>query len=132
MSSTHRILHDPDGHLEGELPLDRQPHERLVQAVLGWNGEPGLAPADLQQIALQLTEAARAVAADVHHAAERLPVDHPARALAEVVLADADRLLAAAPEGTVCCARDRAGLVRALYERLDRLTECASPPLRAL
>ncbi|MEV4190899.1 restriction endonuclease, partial [Streptomyces toxytricini] len=65
MSSRHLALHDPEGHLEGELPLDRSTHERLAKAVLGWTGETGLQPADLQQIALQLTGAARAVADDV-------------------------------------------------------------------
>ncbi|MEU6400713.1 DUF6415 family natural product biosynthesis protein [Streptomyces cinnamoneus] len=132
MSSTHLALHDPEGHLEGELPLDRVPHEALVKAVLGWTGDPGLRPADIQQIALQLTGAARAVADDVHRAADQLPADHPARTLADVVLAEAERRLSAALQGTVRCAQGRARLVRALYERLDRLAETAARPVRAL
>ncbi|MCY0923921.1 MULTISPECIES: DUF6415 family natural product biosynthesis protein [unclassified Streptomyces] len=130
--SAHLALHDPEGHLEGELPLDRVPHECLVKAVLGWTGDPGLRPADVQQIALQLTGAARAVAGDVRRAADRLPADHPARALADVVLAEAERRLSATLQGTVHCAQGRALLVRALYERLDRLAEPAARPVRAL
>lgn len=132
MSSTHLVLHDPEGHLEGELPLDRVPHECLVKAVLGWTGDPGLRPADIQQIALQLTGAARAVAGDVRRAADQLPADHPARALADVVLAEAERRLSASLQGAVRCAQGRARLVRALYERLDRLAETAARPVRAL
>ncbi|KJY17224.1 restriction endonuclease HaeIII, partial [Streptomyces katrae] len=50
-----------------------------------------------------------------------------------VVLDEADRRLSAAPDGTVLCAQGRARLIRALYERLDRLTEAAvSAPAKAL
>ncbi|MER7001340.1 DUF6415 family natural product biosynthesis protein [Streptomyces sp. NPDC000410] len=133
MSSRHLALHDPEGLLEGELPLDRSTHERLAEAVLGWTGETGLRPADVLQIALQLTGAARAVAADVRRAADRLPADHAARALADVVLDETDRRLSAGPDGTVRCAQGRARLIRALYERLDRLTEAAaSAPAKAV
>lgn len=125
MSSTHRVLHDPEGHLEADLPLDRAPHECLIKAVFGWTGDPGLAPADLQQIALLLTGAARAVAGDVRRAADLLPAEHAARALADVVLDEADRRLAGRMEGTVRCVQGRARLVRALYERLDRLVAAA-------
>ncbi|RSS78246.1 restriction endonuclease [Streptomyces sp. WAC05292] len=131
--STHTVLYDPAGLLEGGLPLDRATHERLAKAVLGWTGETGLQLADLQQIALQLTGAARAVAAEVRRAADQLPADHAARALADVVLEGADRCLSGAPEGTVRCVQGCARLIRALYERLDRLTEAvASRPARAL
>lgn len=132
MSGTYLVLHDPEGHLEGELPLDRRSHESLAKAVLRWTVDPGLRPADLQQIALQLTGAARAVADDLRRAADQLPEDHAARALADVVLHEADRDLSAAPNGTVRCAQTRAHLIRALYERLDRLTETGARPVRAL
>ncbi|MFF2236262.1 restriction endonuclease [Streptomyces anulatus] len=125
MSSTHQVLHDPEGHLEADLPLDRAPHECLIKAVFAWTGDPGLAPADLHQIALLLTGAARAVAGDVRRAADLLPDEHAARALADVVLAEADRRLSGRMEGTVRCVQDRARLVRALYERLDRLVAAA-------
>ncbi|WP_030960635.1 DUF6415 family natural product biosynthesis protein [Streptomyces sp. NRRL S-378] len=125
MSSTHLVLHDPEGRFDTELPLDRELHKCLVKAVLGWTGNPGLPPADLQQIALLLTGTARAVAADVRRAADLLPEDHAARALADVVLEEADRRLSVPPEGSTRCAQNRARLVRALYERLDRLVAVA-------
>ncbi|MFF3214290.1 restriction endonuclease [Streptomyces sp. NPDC002886] len=121
MSSTHLVLHDPEGPLEAELPLDRELHKGLVKAVLGWTGQPNLPPADLHQIALLLTGAARAVAADVRRTALLLPDDHAARALADLVLEKADRHLSAPLVGTARCAQGHARLVRALYERLDRL-----------
>ncbi|MFI0220048.1 DUF6415 family natural product biosynthesis protein [Streptomyces lydicus] len=125
MSSTHLVLHNPEGRLEAELPLDRELHKGLVKAVLGWTGNPGLPPADLQQIALLVSGAARAVAADVRRAAVLLPEDHAARALADVVLEEAERRLSVPLEGTARCAQRHARLVRALYERLDRLAGVA-------
>ncbi|MDX3434400.1 restriction endonuclease [Streptomyces sp. ME01-18a] len=121
MSSTPLVLHDP----QAELPLDRAPHECLIKAVFGWTGNPGLASADIQQIALLFTGAARAVASDVRRAADLLPDEHAARALADVVLEEADRRLSLGIEGTVRCVQDRARLVRALYERLARLVGAA-------
>jgi hypothetical protein len=129
MSSTHRVLHDPEGHLEADLPLDRAPHECLIKAVSGWTGDPGLAPADLQQIALLLTGAARTVAGDVRRAADLLPDENAARALADIVLEEADRRLSSRMEGTVRCVQGRARLVRALYERLDRLVSATPEPV---
>ncbi|MFF3335730.1 restriction endonuclease [Streptomyces sp. NPDC002888] len=121
-SRTHTVLYDPQGLIEAELPLDRAPYEALVTAVLAWT-TPGLASRDYTQIALQLTGHARAVAADVQCHVQLLPADNGRRALADVVLGDAGRLLSAPIEGTAACVQDRARLVRALYERLDRLTQ---------
>lgn len=45
------------------------------------------------------------------------------RAPADVVLDDAHQLLSEPLEGTAACVKDRARLVRALCERLDRLTQ---------
>ncbi|MFG2711979.1 DUF6415 family natural product biosynthesis protein [Streptomyces goshikiensis] len=133
MSGTHVALYDPEGHLNGELPLDRASHERMVKAALGWPADPGLRPADLEQIALQLTGAAHAVADDVRHAAEQLAGGHTARALVATVLAEAQHRLAADPRGTVRCAQGHARLVRTLYEHLDHLTEAAPRrPVKAL
>ncbi|MFI6056135.1 restriction endonuclease [Streptomyces violascens] len=132
MNSTHTVLYDPEGHLEADCPLDRAAHQRLVQSVLTLTDTLDLEPADLQQIALQLTGAARSVADDVRHAAEQLPADHQARALVYVVLEEADRRMSVPLEGTVHCAQGRARLVRALYERLDRLAETTPQPVRAL
>ncbi|MEU5736117.1 restriction endonuclease [Streptomyces antimycoticus] len=128
MTSTHRVLHDPQDHFEAELPLDRETYQRLVDAVLGWDGDPGLHEGEYQQIALQLTVAARAVAGDVCRTADQLPADHPARVLAEDVLEDSRRRLSRALQGTGRCVQDRARLVRALYGRLDRLTEVIDSP----
>ncbi|MEV7906601.1 restriction endonuclease [Streptomyces anulatus] len=114
--------HDPHGLIEAELPLDRAPHEALVTAVLAWS-DPDLAPSDYEQIALQLTGHARAVAADVRRHAAALPKSDGRGALAEVVLREADGCLSAPLEGTARCAQNRARLVRVLYTRLDRLTE---------
>ena len=122
MSDTHVVLYDPRGLIEAELPLDRAPHEALVTAVLAWK-DPDLAPRDYEQIALQLTGHARAVAADVRHHAAALPKNDGRGALAEVVLREADGRLSAPLQGTARCVQNRARLVRALYTRLDRLTE---------
>lgn len=129
MSSTHTVLYDPEGRIEAELPLDREPYESLVKAVLAWDGDdPGgvLQPRDYEQIALQLTGHARAVAADVQRHTARLPMGSGRRALAEVVLGEAERRLSVPLRGTVRCAQNRARLVRALYERLDRLEAAVS------
>ncbi|WP_425588427.1 restriction endonuclease [Streptomyces tremellae] len=79
------MLHDPEGLLDAELSLDRAPHEALVTAVLAWK-DPDLAPRDYEQIALQLTGHARAVAADVRRLAAALPKSDGRGALAELIL----------------------------------------------
>ncbi|MGW4995203.1 DUF6415 family natural product biosynthesis protein [Streptomyces mirabilis] len=122
MSGRHAVLYDPRGLIEAELPLDRAPHEALVTAVLAWK-DPDLEPRDYEQIALQLTGHARAVAADVRRHAAALPKSDGRGALAEVVLREAHGRLSTPLEGTARCVQNRARLVRALYTRLDRLTE---------
>ncbi|MEU3787440.1 DUF6415 family natural product biosynthesis protein [Streptomyces sp900129855] len=122
MSGAHIVLHDPQGLLDAELPLDRAPYEALVTAVLAWQN-PNLTPGDFEQIALQLTGHARAVAADVRRHAAALPKNDGRGALAEVILREAAGRLSQPIQGTARCAQNRARLVRALYERLDRLTE---------
>ncbi|MEU2770817.1 DUF6415 family natural product biosynthesis protein [Streptomyces diastaticus] len=126
-TSTHTVLYDPDGLIEAGLPLDREPYECLVKAVLAWTGEDTLTARDLEQIALQLTGHARAVASDVGHRADQLPKDSGPKALADVVLREAEGRLSVPIEGTVRCVQNRARLVRALYERLDRLEAAATP-----
>ncbi|MFD9151870.1 DUF6415 family natural product biosynthesis protein [Streptomyces diastaticus] len=126
-TSTHTVLYDPDGLIEAGLPLDREPYECLVKAVLAWTGEDTLTARDLEQIALQLTGHARAVASDVRHRADQLPKDSGPKALADVVLREAEGRLSVPIEGTVRCVQNRARLVRALYERLDRLEAAATP-----
>ncbi|MEU3064120.1 DUF6415 family natural product biosynthesis protein [Streptomyces subrutilus] len=126
-TSSHTVLYDPDGLIEAELPLDREPYECLVKAVLAWTGEDTLAERDYEQIGLQLTGHARAVASDVRRRADRLPKSSGRRALADVVLREAEGQLSAPLEGTVHCVQNRARLVRALYERLDRLEAAPAP-----
>ncbi|MFE4800471.1 DUF6415 family natural product biosynthesis protein [Streptomyces sp. NPDC056708] len=120
-TSSHTVLYDPDGLIEAELPLDREPYESLVKAVLAWTGPDPLTTRDYEQIALQLTGHARAVASDVRCRADQLPKDSGPKALADVVLREAEGRLSTTIEGTVRCVQNRARLVRALYERLDRL-----------
>ncbi|MYZ38060.1 MULTISPECIES: restriction endonuclease [unclassified Streptomyces] len=124
MSDTHAVLYDPRGLIEAELPLDRAPHEALVIAALAWK-TPDLAPRDYEQIALQLTGHARAIAADVRRHAAALSKNDGRGALAEVILRETDRRLSTPLEGTARCVQNRARLVQALYTRLDRLTEHA-------
>ncbi|MET9438636.1 DUF6415 family natural product biosynthesis protein [Streptomyces sp. NPDC006551] len=126
-TSTHTVLYDPDGLVQAELPLDREPYESLVKAVLAWTGEDTLATRDYQQISLQLTGHARALAADVRRRADQLPKSSGPWALADVVLREAEGRLSATLEGTVRCVQNRARLVRALYERLDRLEAALAP-----
>ncbi|MER5680711.1 MULTISPECIES: DUF6415 family natural product biosynthesis protein [Streptomyces] len=120
MSDTYAVLHDPDGLVAVELPLDRAPHEALVTAVLAWK-EPNLTPCDYEQIVLQLTGHARAVAADVQRHVDALPKNDGRGALAEVILREAAGRLSQPIQGTARCVKNRARLVRALYQRLDRL-----------
>ncbi|MFC8823014.1 DUF6415 family natural product biosynthesis protein [Streptomyces rochei] len=124
-TSSHTVLHDPDGLIEAGLPLDREPYESLVKAVLAWTDQDALTARDLEQIALQLTGHARAVASDVRRRAAQLPKDSGPKALADVVLREAEGRLSTTIEGTVRCVQNRARLVRALYERLDRLEAAA-------
>ncbi|MFE2936751.1 DUF6415 family natural product biosynthesis protein [Streptomyces sp. NPDC059278] len=130
MSDTHVVLYDPHGLIEAELPLDRAPYEALVTAVLAWK-DPHLQPRDYEQIALQLTGHARAVAADVRRHAAALPKNDGRGALAEVILREADGRLSAPLQGAARCVQNRARLVRALYTRLDRLEAVLGHPATA-
>lgn len=116
-------VYDPQGVVEAALPLDRRMHEQLAAAVLAWNAVDPLAPDDYAQVALLLTGAVRAVAADVRRCADQLPDADNKRLLAELVLADTDAELSQPFRGSLCCVQCRARLVRGLYERLDRLSE---------
>ncbi|MCY0954655.1 restriction endonuclease [Streptomyces sp. H27-S2] len=126
-TSSHTALYDPDGLIQAELPLAREPHESLVKAVLAWTDEDTLVVRDYEQIGLQLTGHARAVASDVRRRANQLPKNSGHRALADVVLRETEGRLSATLEGTVHCAQNRARLVRARYERLDRLEAAPAP-----
>ncbi|MGA5874016.1 hypothetical protein [Streptomyces cinereoruber] len=52
-----------------------------------------------------------------------LPKDDGCGALDDVILREAARRLSVLATGTALCVQNRARLVRALYTRLDRLTE---------
>ncbi|MFI8193903.1 hypothetical protein ACIF8T_34965 [Streptomyces sp. NPDC085946] len=75
---------------------------------------------DYQQIALQLTRHPR-VAADARRRADQLLKDSGPRALAGIVLREAEGRLSASLEGTAHCDHSRVRLIRTLYERLSRL-----------
>lgn len=127
------VVHEPAGRLGAnpDAPLDREPHMRLVRAVIAWADHATLPPHDCDQIALHLTEHARTVAAEVRRCCAGLSPDAEPRVLAEVVLEEADRRLAQRHLGTVRCVQMRARQLRALYERLDRLQvarSTAAPP----
>ncbi|MFL4496521.1 DUF6415 family natural product biosynthesis protein [Streptomyces sp. VTCC 41912] len=121
------VVFDPEGRFGVGLPLDREPHMQLVRAVISWAGRAPLPPGDAEQIALQLTGHAWAVAAELRHLCVGLPPDAESRVLAEAVLEEADRRLPQPLLGTLRCVQMRARLVRALYERLDRLAARAAP-----
>jgi hypothetical protein len=93
------VLYDPDGLIEAGRPLDREPYECLVTAVLAWTDQDTLTARDLQQIAFQLTGHARAVASDVRRRAEQLPKDSGPKALADIVLREAEGRLSTTIEG---------------------------------
>ncbi|MGC5400810.1 DUF6415 family natural product biosynthesis protein [Streptomyces sp. DT20] len=83
-------------------------------------------PRDLEQIALQLTGHARAVAADVRRHADQLPKDSGPKALADVILREAENQLSAQSRAP-CAVSRTARPVRVLYERLDRLETAPAP-----
>lgn len=126
-TTPHTVLHDPQGLIDADLPFDRAPYGLLVKTVLAWTGPHTLPPRDYEQIALLLTGHARAVAARVRRHADQLPKDSGARALADLVLRDAEDQLSATMNGTAHCAQNRARLVHALYERLDRIEAVRVP-----
>ncbi|MEU0235805.1 MULTISPECIES: hypothetical protein [unclassified Streptomyces] len=88
-TSTHTVLRGLDGPIGAGLPLDREPHECLVTAVLAWTAQNTLAARDLEQIALRPTRHARPVASEVRCRADRLPNDSRPRALADAGLREA-------------------------------------------
>lgn len=117
---THTVLYDPDGWNEAELPLDREPFETLVKAVLA-STDPSdpLQPLDYEEVALQLAGHARVVADDVQRRASTLPTGNVQRVLAEVILRETERRLSTPSQDMVRCCQNRARLVDALYNRLD-------------
>ncbi|QKZ18583.1 restriction endonuclease [Streptomyces chartreusis] len=120
----HTVLYDPEGRIDAQLPLDRVTHERVVRAVLAWSDPAALRPDDYEQVGLLLSGAAHAVAADVRACAGLLPDDDGRRLLAEIVLGEADSRLPLRSR-SLHRVKNKARLLRALYERLDRLRDAA-------
>jgi hypothetical protein len=125
MSSTHHVLYDPEGHLTAELPPDRETHEQVVRTALAWTSPKDVPAADVVEIGHLLAGAARVVADEVRVHADRLPEDDGRRLFAELILQEADGRLSQ-PCTSLNRVQNRARLIRALYERLDRL-ETAVP-----
>ncbi|CAM5290764.1 hypothetical protein GCM10010329_81450 [Streptomyces spiroverticillatus] len=135
---THQILHDPDGHLAAELPLDPQArthHETLAQRVLGWGDDVLLSARDLELIALLLTGHARCVRDDVRQRSEDPRLNRGVQGQLAALADDADRQLnaTAPPVGEFGYTRGRARLVLSLYAGLDLAEEAgaASPRVTA-
>ncbi|MGW4758523.1 restriction endonuclease [Streptomyces chartreusis] len=121
----HTVLYDPEGRIDAQLPLDRVTHERVVRAVLAWSDPAALPPDDYEQVGLLLSGAAHAVAADVRQCAGQLPDDDGRRLLAEIVLGEADGRLSQRSRN-LHRVKNKARMLRALYERLDRLQEAVA------
>ncbi|MFD4555267.1 restriction endonuclease [Streptomyces sp. NPDC058469] len=125
MTSTHHVLFDPEGRLTAELPPDRTVHEQVVRTALAWSSPSDVPAADVVAIGHLLAGAARVVADTVRIRADRLPEDDGRRLFAELILQEADGRLSQ-PCTSLNRVHNRARLIRALYERLDRL-EAAVP-----
>ena len=69
---SHQVLYGRLGLIDAGLPMGRGPHLLLAKAVLA-DGADELRPLDCEQIALQLTGHARAVASDVRRLLAPLP-----------------------------------------------------------
>ncbi|WP_438297810.1 restriction endonuclease [Streptomyces sp. HUAS TT7] len=126
MTDTFEVVFDPDGRITGELPPDRETHEQLVRTVLAWSD---LLDADgYEQVGLLLSGAGQVVADDVRRYAARLGDDDGKRLFAEIVLGEAAGRLPRR-SSTLRSVQNKARLIRALYERLDRLVEAAPEPV---
>ncbi len=115
------VLDDPKGVL-ARLPLDRSAVLKLVTAVLD-PPTPGseLPPQDCLQIGQLLAGHASLVAAEVGSLLALSPRTSQLRPLTETVLTEARGRLSVPPAATFASVQNRARLVRALYERYDRL-----------
>ncbi|MGN9763096.1 restriction endonuclease [Streptomyces sp. SD31] len=126
---TARVAYDPHGAIYARLPLDRKPYLLLAKTVLALDASADLPPDDCAQIALQLTGHANLVAIDVRSLCNWLPENSRSRMLTETVLADAASRLEAPAEPTIDAIKERAQVLRGLYERLDRLTANRPPTI---
>jgi hypothetical protein len=126
MNSTLHVLHDPEGRLATELPPDRAVHMQVVRTALAWSSPLDVPANDVAAIGHLLAGAARVAADEVRRCMARLPNDDGRRVLAELILQEADGRLSQ-PCTSLNQVHNRARLIRALYERLDRLQPVAAP-----
>ncbi|GAA3760773.1 restriction endonuclease [Streptomyces tremellae] len=118
--NTYHVQHVHDGRPAAALPPDRALHDQAVRTVLSWSAPHDAAADEIAQAGLLLTGAARVVADTVRTRAARLPEDDGRRLFAELILHEADTSLTR-PCTNLHQVQGRARLIRALYERLDRL-----------
>ncbi|MFB6608655.1 restriction endonuclease [Streptomyces noursei] len=128
MNDTFDVVFDPEGRIAGELPPDRETHERLVRTVLAWSDAAVLDADGYKQVGLLLSGAGHVVADDVRRYAALLADDDGKRLFAEIVLGEAAGRLSL-PSLTLRGVQNKARLLRALYERRDRLVEAAPEPV---
>ncbi|WP_331726254.1 DUF6415 family natural product biosynthesis protein [Streptomyces sp. NBC_01276] len=131
MSGYHGVVHDPEGRLGHELPLDREPHLRLAASALSWTAQSVPPAADTALTVLELTGHARLLRDELADQVERLPADCELRQPLAHTLDEAQRRLtpaATSPCGDLTHAHNRARLVQNLYTALDRLE--AEHPVR--
>jgi len=116
------VLADAKKMLAPSLPLDRSAMLELVAAVLAPpTPDSELRPEDCLQIGQLLAGHASLVADEVRGLLDRTPGVSRMRPLTETVLTEAGGRLSVPPRATLASAQNRARLVRALYERYDRL-----------
>ncbi|MFD9418013.1 DUF6415 family natural product biosynthesis protein [Streptomyces goshikiensis] len=130
MSGYYSVVHDPDGRLGHELPLDREPHLQLAASVLAWTPDTVPPVADTALTVLELTGHARLLRDELADRIDRLPACE-LRQLLTYTLGEAERRLspaATSPCGDLAHAQNRARLVQALYGALDRIE--AEHPVR--
>ncbi|GGZ83678.1 restriction endonuclease [Streptomyces rubiginosohelvolus] len=120
MNDSYGVLYDPDGHLAAQLPPDRAVHEQVVRTALAWSSPLDVPADDVAQIGHLLAGAAHVVADEVRIHAGRLPEHDGRRLFAELILQEADGRLSE-PCTSLHRVQNRARLIRALYERLDRV-----------
>ncbi|MGW6412847.1 DUF6415 family natural product biosynthesis protein [Streptomyces vinaceus] len=124
MSDHYSVVHDPEGRLGHELPLDREPHLRLAALAMSWTSQSVPPAADVTLTVLELTGHARLLREELASRADGLPTACDLRQLLAYTLAEAERALSPAgssPCGVLAHAQNRARLVQGLYAALGRL-----------
>ncbi|MEV3896510.1 restriction endonuclease [Streptomyces sp. NPDC098077] len=123
--SSHHVVHAPRRDSADAVPLDRATHARAARTALGWTTPLDAPAGELAEVGLLLAGAIRVVADDVRLHSGRLPEGDGRRVFAELILREAGRL-PSLPCTRLSQVHGRARMLRALYERLDRVRQ-ASP-----